>query len=96
VLCPSWKWLWTIERRVALLSVFIGASVGCTCESGCCPVRRNDIAGERYERDGDALLMVLRLMDPGGIRWVCYPVVCYVLFTYTCVDCSTLSLLSAA
>jgi hypothetical protein len=27
VRCPSWKWLWAVERRVALLSVFIGARI---------------------------------------------------------------------
>jgi hypothetical protein len=44
VRCPSWKWLWTVVRRVSLLSVFIGACVGCTCESGCRPVWRADAA----------------------------------------------------
>jgi hypothetical protein len=44
VRCPSWKWLWAVEIRVALLSVFIRACVGCTCESGCRPVRRADAA----------------------------------------------------
>jgi hypothetical protein len=41
VRCPSWKWLLTLERRVVLLSVFIGVCVGCTCESGCRPLWRD-------------------------------------------------------
>jgi hypothetical protein len=70
VRCPSWKWSWTLDRRVALLSVFIEACVGCTCESGCRPVRR-----ERHGRGGDVLLRVLRLMESEGRPVVGYPVV---------------------
>jgi hypothetical protein len=55
---------------MALLSVFIGASVGYTCESGCSPVRR-----ERHGCGGDALLRVLYLMEPGGRPVVWYPIV---------------------
>jgi hypothetical protein len=35
VRCLRWKWLWTVERRVVLLSVIIGVCVGCSCKSGC-------------------------------------------------------------
>jgi hypothetical protein len=70
VRCPSWKWLWTSEGRVALLSVFIGACVGCTCESGCQPVRY-----EWHGRGGDVLLRVFRLMEPGVRPVVGCPVV---------------------
>jgi hypothetical protein len=44
VRCPSWKWLWPVERHVVLLSVFIGVCAGCSCESGCRPVWRADAA----------------------------------------------------
>jgi hypothetical protein len=35
---------------VALLSVFIGVGVGCTCESGCHPLRRADAAAWAWWR----------------------------------------------
>jgi hypothetical protein len=50
VRCPSWKWLWTVDRRVAL-SVFIGTvSVGVVVRCGGLMLRR-----VRHGRGGDAL-----------------------------------------
>jgi hypothetical protein len=70
----------------------VGVIVVCvcgTCESGCRPVLRR----ERHGRGGDALLRELRLVYPRGEAGggLSSSVVC--AFLYTCVDCSSLSLL---